>query len=268
MPNEKLSFYEALAKDTAVQVTQSISDWTAFLQTAARLYKYPFQEQLLIFAQRPDATACADYDTWNTRMRRYVKRGGHGIALIDESTAQHRLKYVFDVSDTGGGPNSLIPYLWTFTPEHASAVSEALAQRFGVVADDENALLAQLRDIFMIQATEYWENNFSDVLRIVDNSLLSGYDGSEIRAAFLNAAVESAVYMTALRCGLSPEPAFSPSAFHRVAAFNTPASLRQLGRAISAGSEQVLRTIEVAVKRYERERLKSAERMAAAISPR
>ena len=260
MPNENLSYYEALAADTAVRVTQSINDWTAFLRTAARLYKYPFQEQLLIFAQRPDATACADYDTWNTRMHRYVKRGGHGIALIDESGGYPRVKHVFDITDTGTGPNSLTPYLWNLQPEHFRTVSDALAQRFGIVSGDENALLAQLRAVYSYLTAEFLENNFTDILRIVDNSLLSGYDESEIKAAFQNATVESAVYMTTLRCGLDPEPAFSPAAFHRVAAFNTPASLRLLGRAVSEGSEQVLRTVEVAVKKYERERLKSAER--------
>ena len=266
MPNEKLAYYEALAADTAVRVTQSISAWTAFLRTAARLYKYPFQEQLLIFAQRPDATACADYDTWNTRMRRYVKRGGNGIALVEESGKYPKLKYVFDLADTGTGPNSLTPYLWSLQPEHFRLVSEAVAQRFGVVAEDgidaastaADDLSAQLRDIFQTQAAEYWGNNTLDILRIVDNSLLAGYDESEIRNAFLQAAVESAAYVANVRCGI--EPRFNPAAFHRVAAFNTPASLRLLGRAVSEGSEQVLRTIEVTVKKYERERLKSAER--------
>ena len=262
MPNEKLEMYVKMAEDTARSITWNMAHWTAFLQTAARLYKYPFQEQLLIFAQRPDATACADYNTWNQKMRRYVRRGGHGIALIDESGGEPRLKYVFDVLDTGGGPDSLSPYLWEYrSADHFARVSDALTQRFGVPpVKGEVSLLPQLRVIFLIQATTYWENNLSDILRIVDKSLLSGYTEDEIKAAFLNAAVESATFMTAIRCGLRQEPPFSPAAFHRVAAFNTPEAVRQLGKAINESGEQVLRTIEAAVKQYERERLKSAER--------
>ena len=264
MPNEKLDYFIQMAEDTARRITWNQDNWTAFLRTASRLYKYPFQEQLLIFAQRPDATACADYNTWNQKMRRYVRRGGHGIALIDESGGEPRLKYVFDVLDTGGGPNSLSPYLWEYrSADHFARVSDALTQRFGVPpvkGEGEASLLPQLRVIFFIQATKYWENNLSDILRIVDNSLLSGYTEDEIKAAFLNAAVESATFMAAIRCGIRQEPPFSPASFHRVAAFNTPEAVRQLGKAINESGEQVLRTIEAAVKQYERERLKSAER--------
>ena len=268
MPNEKLEYYVKMAEDTARRITWNQDNWTAFLRTAARLYKYPFQEQLLIFAQRPGATACADYDTWNTRMRRYVKRGGHGIALIDESGGYPRLKHVFDITDTGTGPNSLTPYLWNLQPEHFRTVSDALAQRFGMVAKDgidavssaADVLTSQIQDIFSIQAAEFYENNSLDILRSVDNSHLAGYDEDEIRSAFLQAATESGTYMSVHRCGLHSAPEFNPAVFHRIAEFNTPDAIGELGRAVNECGAQVLRTIEGAVKSYERERRIGAER--------
>ena len=102
----RAQFYEQMAARTAEQITGSYQEWTAFLATAARLYKYPYHEQLMIYAQRPEATACAEYDFWNKRMRRYVRRGSRGIALVDSSGEKPSLRYVFDVADTGGGDNA------------------------------------------------------------------------------------------------------------------------------------------------------------------
>lgn len=127
----KVQFYSAMASYTATHLTDSWQRWTAFLTTASRLYKYPFHEQLMIFAQRPDATACAEYDLWNDTMRRYVRRGSKGIALVDNSREKPRLRYVFDISDTGLRKNSRHPFLWELRPEHEAAVAQALAERFG-----------------------------------------------------------------------------------------------------------------------------------------
>lgn len=126
-----LEFYSAMASYTATHLTDSWQKWTAFLTTASRLYKYPFHEQLMIFAQRPDATACAEYDLWNDTMRRYVRRGSKGIALVDNSREKPRLRYVFDISDTGLRKNSRHPFLWELRPEHEAAVAQALTERFG-----------------------------------------------------------------------------------------------------------------------------------------
>ena len=127
MPS-KVQLYAQMADRTAEQITGSYQKWTAFLTTAARLYKYPYNEQLMIFAQRPEATACAEYDLWNKQMRRYVRRGSKGIALVDTSSDQPKLRYVFDVSDTSGGENSRRPYLWEYRQEHRGVVSAALEQ--------------------------------------------------------------------------------------------------------------------------------------------
>ena len=109
-----LQQYRQLADITALQITGSYQSWTDFLTTAARLYKYPYHEQLMIYAQRPEATACADYELWNKRMGRYVRRGAKGIALIDHSGDAPKLKYVFDVADTRTTERSRSPYLWEY----------------------------------------------------------------------------------------------------------------------------------------------------------
>lgn len=113
-----LQQYHQLADRMATQITGSYQSWTDFLTTAARLYKYPYHEQLMIYAQRPEATACAEYDLWNNRMGRYIRRGAKGIALIDHSGDAPKLKYVFDVADTRSTERSRSPYLWEYRSEH------------------------------------------------------------------------------------------------------------------------------------------------------
>ncbi len=255
MPN-KLQFYAQLAEQTAQRVTGSFQAWTGFLATAARLYKYPYHEQLMIYAQRPEATACADYELWNNTMHRYVRRGSQGIALIDTSNDQPRLRYVFDVSDTGGGKNSRRPNLWEYRDEHYDAVTAALERRFDVDAD--HGLAEQLERIAAQLAGEYWNDNQFDILGIVDGSFLDDYDDFNVGAAFRNAAAVSTTYAILSRCGLEPEEFFSPEDFLSVFDFNTPATVAALGTAVSENSEQILRQIEVTIRNYERE--KNAER--------
>ena len=249
----KLQFYAEMADQTAQQLTGSLQEWTGFLTTAARLYKYPYHEQLMIYAQRPEATACADYDLWNKTMRRYVRRGSQGIALIDTSGDNPRLKYVFDVSDTGGGEQSRRPYLWAYRDEHYDAVTAALERRFDVASQGD--LADQLETIATQLVNEYWQDNQYDILGIVDGSFLSEYDDFNVGAAFRNAAVVSTTYALLSRCGLEPEEYFTHEDFLNVFDFNTPATVAALGTAISVASEQVLRQIEVTIKNYEREKL-------------
>ena len=255
MPS-KLQFYSDMAEQTARQVTGSFQAWTGFLTTAARLYKYPFHEQLMIYAQRPEATACADYELWNNTMHRYVRRGSRGIALIDTSGDRPRLRYVFDVSDTGGGENSRRPNLWEYRDEHYDAVTAALERRFDVDAD--HGLAQQLERIAAQLTDEFWDGNRSDILGIVDGSFLDAYDDFTVGTAFRNAAVVSTTNVLLSRCGLELEAFFTPEDFLDVFDFNTPATVAALGTAVSENSEQVLRQIEVAIRNYERE--KNAER--------
>ena len=252
MPS-KVQLYAQMADRTAEQITDSYQKWTAFLTTAARLYKYPYNEQLMIFAQRPEATACAEYDLWNKQMRRYVRRGSKGIALVDTSSDQPKLRYVFDVSDTSGGENSRRPYLWEYRQEHREVVSAALEQRFDV--SGENGLADQLERVAAQLVDEYWHDNRRDIVGIVDGSFLEDYDEFNIGAAFRNAAVVSTTYALLSRCGMQPGEYFEHEDFLNVFDFNTPQTVAALGTAISQSSELVLRQIEVTIKNYEREKI-------------
>lgn len=228
MPNEKIQQYTQMAAETARQVTGSLERWTAFLDTAARLYKYPFDEQILIYAQRPEATACADYSLWNERMGRYVRRGSKGIALLDSSGDDIRLRYVFDVSDTGGGRR---PYIWQYQPEHEQAVAAALTDRYDIPFRTE--LAEQFETIAIQLVDEYWNDHQRDILDIVDGSFLEEYDEFNIGAAFRSAAVASTTYTLLGRCGLEPGEYLGHEDFSDVFDFNTPRLVRALGKAVS-----------------------------------
>lgn len=248
----KVQSYAILSGDTARQITSSREQWTDFLRLAGRLYKYPFGEQLLIYAQRPEAEACAEYDFWNSRMQRYVRRGSKGIALIDESGSQPRLKYVFDISDTGGRRK---PYLWQYDEaKHQDVVGAALEREYSVSA--ANGLAEQLRSIAAFMAEEYWRQNQEDILGEMYGSALSRLPQEDIEGSYLEAAEVSIAYILLSRCGLNPNIYFEHEEFLSIFDFNTPATVAVLGAAVSDCSEQVLRQIEVVVKNYERERIK------------
>ena len=172
MPS-KTEEYLALAQRTANGVTRYWESWTDYLTTASRLYKYPFADQLMIYAQRPDATACAEFDIWRNRMNRYVRRGSKGIALLDESSGFPRLHYVFDVSDTGVRRNSRDPEVWQYNDDLKQPVSEMLAATYGISGE---RVSQQLADVAGKLVADYWDNNGGDIRAIVDGSLLMDYD--------------------------------------------------------------------------------------------
>ena len=252
MPS-KLQTYMQMADEAQRQITGSYRGWTGFLTTAARLYKYPYAEQIMIHAQRPDATACAEYDFWNERMGRYVRRGSKGIALIDSSGERPRLRYVFDVSDTGGREFPKSRYLWEYREEHADAVSAMLESRYGV--DGKGGLPDQLERIASHLAEEYWRDYKRDILAIVDDSFLYGYDEFNVGAAFQSAAAVSIAYSLMSRCGLEADDRFEHEDFLSIFDFNTPEAAAELGTAVSRINGEVLRQIEVTVKNYERAKL-------------
>ena len=257
MPN-KLQAYAEQAERTARQITGSHLAWTAFLTTAARLYKYPYNEQLMIYMQRPEATACAEYDFWNGKMGRYVRRGSTGIALIDASGYKPRLKYVFDVSDTGGKENARRVNLWELKDAHTDSVSAMLERNYGV--SGKNGLAEQFENVASQLAAEYWRDHSRDILGIVADSYLEEYDDYNIEVAFKNAAAVSITYSLMSRCGMQPEDHFEHEDFFSIFDFNTPRTVAALGTAVSEINEQVLRQIEVTIRNYEREH--SAERTA------
>ena len=257
MPS-KLQTYMQMADEAQRQITGSYRGWTGFLTTAARLYKYPYAEQVMIHAQRPDATACAEYDFWNKKMGRYVRRGSKGIALIDSSGERPRLRYVFDVSDTGGREFPKSRYLWEYREEHADAVSAMLESRYGV--DGKGGLPNQLERIASQLAEEYWRDYKRDILAIVDDSFLYGYDEFNVGAAFQSAAAVSIAYSLMSRCGLEADDRFEHEDFLSIFDFNTPEAAAELGTAVSRINGEVLRQIEVTIKNYEREKLAERSR--------
>ena len=254
MPS-KTEEYLALAQRTANGLTRYWESWTDYLTTASRLYKYPFAAQLMIYAQRPDATACADFDIWNNRMNRYVRRGAKGIALLDESSGFPRLHYVFDVSDTGVRRNSRDPEVWQLGPDLVQPVSEMLSKTYGISGE---RVSQQLADVAGKLVADYWDNNGGDIRAIVDGSLLMDYDDVGVEMQFKSAAAISVTYTLLERCGFEPAGWFDKDDFRAIHEFSTPDSVYALGAAVSDMSREVLRNIERTVKTTIRRR--NAER--------
>ena len=254
MPS-KTEEYLALAQRTANGLTRYWESWTDYLTTASRLYKYPFADQLMIYAQRPDATACADFDIWNNRMNRYVRRGAKGIALLDESSGFPRLHYVFDVSDTGVRRNSRDPEVWQFNDDLKQPVSEMLSKTYGISGE---RVSQQLADVAGKLAADYWDNNGGDIRAIVDGSLLMDYDEAGVEMQFKSAAAISVTYTLLERCGFEPTGWFDKDDFQAIHDFSTPDAVFALGAAVSDMSREVLRNIERTVKKTIRRR--NAER--------
>ena len=254
MPS-KTEEYLALAQRTANGLTRYWESWTDYLTTASRLYKYPFADQLMIYAQRPDATACAEFDIWRNRMNRYVRRGSKGIALLDESSGFPRLHYVFDVSDTGVRRNSRDPEVWQYNDDLKQPVSEMLNKTYGISGE---RVSQQLADVAGKLVADYWDNNGDDIRAIVDGSLLMDYDEAGVEMQFKSAAAISVTYTLLERCGIEPAGWFDKDDFRAIHEFSTPDSVYALGAAVSDMSREVLRNIERTVKTTIRRR--NAER--------
>ena len=244
MPS-KTEEYLALAQRTANGLTRYWESWADYLTTASRLYKYPFADQLMIYAQRPDATACADFDIWNNRMNRYVRRGAKGIALLDESSGFPRLHYVFDVSDTGVRRNSRDPEMWQYNDDLKQPVSEMLSKTYGISGE---RVSQQLADVAGKLVADYWDNNGGDIRAIVDGSLLMDYDEAGVEMQFKSAAAISVTYTLLERCGFEPSGWFDKDDFQAIYNFSTPDSVYALGAAVSDMTREVLRQIERTVK--------------------
>lgn len=236
------------ADETALSLTRSSQNWTAFLETAARLYKYPYNEQLMIYSQRPDAIACAEFDVWNKRMGRYIKRGSKGIMVSDGKKA----RYVFDVSDTGTREKSRPFKLWEYSDEYDIAVQKMFAEKYGI---DSNVFFNMVNDAVRKSAQEYWRDNRRNIIDIVANSFLEGYDGYNIKVKFIDAVSVSATYAVLSRCGFDPGEYFEHEDFLSIFDFNTVDTISELGTATSEINQQILRSIEITIKNYERAKL-------------
>ncbi len=248
----KLEYYSAMAEDTTAGLTRSRERWTAFLKTAGRMSKYSFEDQMMIFAQRPDATACAAYDLWNDTMRRYVKRGSSGIALIDNSGDYPRLRYVFDVADTGERKNSRDVNLWRLEDEYVRPVQEALSAVFDV--SSAASFDVQIENIASWMAIDYWQDHEDEFADMVADSFLEEYDEDKRRMSFLNAATPSIKYEILSRCVENPDDYFEADDFSAVFDYNTRKAVNALGTAVSEVSGQIFREIEITIRSYERSR--------------
>ena len=250
----KLDAYRDLAHRTAERLAGHSQEWLRFLDTAARLYKYPYPEQLLIHAQRPQAIACADYDTWKIRMGRYVRRGAAGIALVRRSrNGDPVLRYVFDVADTGTGQNARCPFLWKYCPEYAGAVAAALEKRFEVPGG--NSLTEQLDKAAVQLVNTYWLDFANDIQISMRGSQMGDYDEDNVSLRFRNAAIASVSYVLLTRCGIDVKDVFTDEDFQCIGEFDSAEAISTLGTAVSVLTEDVLRTVENAIRTFEREKL-------------
>ena len=259
----KIDDYVQLAAQTVREISADGERWRSFLQTASTLYKYGFYDQMMIYAQRPDATACASFELWTNTMRRYVRRGAKGIALLDMTGDVPRYRYVFDISDTGTRQNARTPFTWTIREENSMPIAAMLEKEYEVSAN--RGLAGQLEEIAMQKAMDYWQEHQDELRDIVDGSLLMEYDELNLELAFRNTATTGVQYMLLSRCGLAEEHRFEPEDFATILEWNTPQALTALGTAVSEISEEVLRSIEREARSVERSRphaeLQNGERL-------
>ena len=246
----KIDDYVQLARQTMREIAADGETWRSFLQTASTLYKYSFYDQMMIYAQRPDATACASFELWTNTMRRYVRRGAKGIALLDMIGDVPRYRYVFDISDTGTRQNARTPFTWTIREENSMPIAAMLEKEYEVSAN--RGLAGQLEEIAMQKAMDYWQEHQDELRDIVDGSLLMEYDELNLELAFRNTATTGVQYMLLSRCGLAEEHRFEPEDFAAILEWNTPQALTALGTAVSEISEEVLRSIEREARSVER----------------
>ena len=259
----KLQLMSELSLQTTKKLTHSIDDWLSFLDSAAWLYKYPFPEQVLIHAQRPDARACASMELWNSpRFNRWVNKGAKGIALIDDSGEKPRLRYVFDVSDTNTRFNT--PFsLWQQNEQNEEQIIEELANHFGEPDNlerypFEDQLIGIIHNAVSDNSADYGR----ELLRSLDGSFLAEYDDFNVRVWFEQMVELSVAYCTLKRLGIEPTEYLDKSDFVPIMDFNTPATISQLGTATADMTEMVLRQIErtvFSIRRQERDSLANRE---------
>lgn len=249
---DKIQNYVQLAGQTAAGLTRNLESWTGFLNTASRLYKYPFPDQILIHAQNPKSTAVAGFDVWTKKMRRYVRRGSKGIALVRVNNGYPRIQYVFDVSDTGVKNNSYNLILWQYREEYREVVTKSLEERFGVLC--KNGFPDQLEDIASMLAKDYWDDYHSQIMYELSGSPLEGLDEFNVGVQFRDVASVSTAYVLLSRCGFHPEKHFRLEDFQNLCDFNTPKLIQILGVAVNQASSQVLHQIGMTILNYDRQK--------------
>ena len=242
----KLQLITELSERTTHAAVKNPVNWTAFLKTAAWNYKYPFQDQLLIYAQRPNATACAEIELWNQKLGRWVNRGAKGIALLDDSGSRLALRHVFDVSDTNSPQNRPIT-LWTMQDRYAGAVTETLENTFGEL-DDKSELAVALVSAAHNAVDDNFPDYLSELMDFKENSFLEELDDLNVEVIFKDALKNSVAYMLLVRCGYPADQYLNSEDFQGIVNFNTLDTVSRLGAATSDISEMLLREIGATVK--------------------
>ena len=244
----KVQAYVEMANETALSITRDPESWMQFLRHSARFYKYSFNDQMMIYAQRPEATACASYEIWNNTMHRYIRRGAKGIALLNPNSNGMQVRYVFDVADTGELLHSRPIEIWKMEDRHTAVVNRMLDDAYSL--SDMNSLRDRLKMAALESASNYLNQNLKDIVDSVAGSSLSSYDDPEIGRSFLNTAMFSISYILQSRCGMEPD--VSSQALEEITGWNTPEAIGQFGDAVAQMSKQILRQIEITIKDYER----------------
>ncbi len=248
----KLQNISELARQTTERLTQSVDNWKRFLDSAAWLYKYPFHEQVLIHAQRPDAKACAPIELWNSRFRRWVNRGAKGIAIIDDSGHKPALRYVFDVSDTNTRYN--IPFrLWQTKSQYTAQIIEELQNHFGDTGVENANMAATVLGISINAVSDNYRDYYEELLKAADNSALADMSDDEISSTFVLQLMTSVSHTVLVRMGIDPAAIFHGDEYESIRLFNSPDTIVQLGTATSDISEMILRQIERSVRSMERQ---------------
>lgn len=249
----KVQLITELLQSTAGELS-GYESWTAFLRSAAWQYKYPFEDQLLIYAQRPDAKACADMEVWNKDLHRRINRGAKGIALLRESGNRYHLDYVFDVSDTNDFYGREVS-LWQYDEHYENTVIETLSNSFGELKVDvtvQDAIICAVHNAVQDNKTDY----LNELKYAIDNSFLEGLDDVNLDLRFRQTAEVSASYMIMQRMNLTPEDVFDEYEFQYIRDFNTPETISILGNMVSSISEEALRDISKTI-RFEQNREKN-----------
>ncbi len=249
MPN-KYQLVNEIAKETLKEITKSGEDWVNFLKTASNNYKYSFNEQVLIYAQKPNATACADIETWNNRLKRWVNKGAKGIALISIENGRSVLRHVFDISDTHSGINRNLK-LWEVKPSYENGLIETLENSFGSL-DIKNNLAEAIYSSSVNLVEDNYQDYLVDLGDVIEKSSLQNLTEDELESYFKGILANSITYMALNRCGIDPGNFFKYNDFELITNFDTKNVISRLGAATSDISEQIIREIASSVRNFEK----------------
>lgn len=225
--------------NTTLEVAESVENWLSFIKSASYNYKYRFDEQILIYAQKPDATACAETAIWNKKLKRWINKGAKGIALIDEKNGEMGLRFVFDVSDTNSNIYGKNFKLWSAEEKYTAEVIETLEETFGTIGDKSDIANAIIDTAFR-NVQENMQDYLEELKKVLDNSYLAGIDNDEIEYTFRNLLMFSTVSLVLSRCGIEPSKFFQESDFADITKFNTFETISILGTATRDFSREIL----------------------------